>query len=60
LRQGAKIMLGMLLNSAHRANSIVAGLAVGVDLVPNVFLAAGNSRQRDVPTQGLLQRQNMV
>ena len=53
-------MLGMFLHSTHRTNSVVAGLAVGVDLHADVFLAAGNPLHNGISGKGVLKGDLLV
>ena len=50
----------MLFGDAKRTNSVVAGLAVSVDLHANVLLAAGNPLHGDISGKGLLKGDLLV
>ena len=50
----------MLFGDAKRTNSVVAGLAVGVDLHADVFLAAGNPLHNGISGKGVLKGDLLV
>ena len=50
----------MLFNSTFGTNGFSAGLAVGVDFVADVLLAAGNPLHNDISGKGVLKRDLLV
>ena len=60
LAQRAEGVARVLLAQTERANSIVASLAVSVDFVTNVLLAAGNPLRRGISRKGLLKGDLLV
>jgi len=60
LNQGAEVMLGMLLDSTLGTDGFGAGLAVGVDLESDMFLAAGDPLHGGISSQGLLKGDLLV
>ena len=60
LAQGAEVMLGMFLDAALGANGFSAGLAVAVNFVTNVLLAAGNPLYGGISGKGVLKGDLLV
>ena len=60
LAQGAEVMLGMFLDATFGANGFSAGLAVTVNFVTNVLLAAGNPLHGGISCKGVLKRDLLV
>ena len=60
LAQGAEVMLGMFLDATFGTNGFSAGLAVTVNFVTNVLLAAGNPLHGGISGQGVLKGDLLV
>ena len=60
LIQGDEVVLGVLLNAAFGAHRLIAGLAVGVDLDPNVLLAARDPLDGGGSSQGIIEGDLLV
>ena len=53
-------MPGMLFNRTFWADSLLAGLAVGVDVQGSMFLAARDSFDLHFPLQGVMERNELM